>query len=73
VRKGQFSSVQEVSSELSVLSGELSIPSFSIHIVSDDWMADRTQVHADLMRPAGLDLHFQQGKFPEYLQRSIKA
>jgi hypothetical protein len=43
----------------------------AIELIAYHWMLDARQVHADLMRSAGSDLHFEQSQFLESLEHSI--
>ena len=49
------------------------ISALAINVVPDDWMADRGEVHANLMRATGLDPHFQQGEIANLSQPAIRA
>jgi len=50
---------------------EFFVVALGVHIIADDWMADRAQVNANLMRTAGLDADFQERKTAEMFQNSI--
>ena len=59
MRELQFRSVKEIPSRLAEFLRKCGGPVFSVYIIPHDRMTYRRQVHTNLMRPTGLDLHFQ--------------
>ena len=63
--------VQEISMEFAEFFYEFLVAALAINLIADDWVSDRAQMHANLMRSSRFDLHFEQGKTPILLDNFI--
>ena len=60
MNESQISRVEEVAAGISILQHKLPILAFTVDVVPDNRMANRTEMHTNLVRAAGLDPDFEQ-------------
>jgi hypothetical protein len=57
--ESQLCGMEKISAGLTVLLYELGVSTFTVHVVPNDRVSDRSEVNPDLVRSTGLDLDFQ--------------
>src|SRR4030095_11830146 len=79
-RRGEFNRFPEIGMDELQAGGVQSVPvqlnwrsqaRRAIHRVAHDWVAERGEMHTDLVSPPGLQVQFQEGEVGEALEHAI--